>query len=61
MIESGMFIVRTLGSAAAVCSKRQRFRSLMMSWYTITEAVMISPVRGSSHEGPMAFWNASGA
>ena len=51
----GIFFVRTRSSTWAVCTKRQLLINLMISLYTITLAFRISPVTGSTHDGPIAF------
>ena len=57
---SGSFTARTAGSACAVWMNRQLLLSLDTSLHTSTEALMISPVRGSDQEGPIAFSVAMG-
>ena len=57
---SGSSLPRTRSSTCAVCTKRQLAASFTTSLYISTEALMISPERGSTHEGPMALATAAG-
>ena len=51
---------RTRSSTCEVCTKRHVLASRTTSLYISTEALMISPERGSTHEGPMALATAAG-
>lgn len=57
---SGMSAVRTRSSTCAVCKKRQAAASRITSLQMRIEALMISPVAGSTHEGPIAFSTCEG-
>ena len=54
-MSSGMRATRARGSICEVWTKRQSSIVFTTSLYTSTVALMISPVRGSVQEGPIAF------